>query len=215
MPTISRVTDVTIFKNEESKVTISVGGFGPDSLSLIIQSTNQLLLPTNNVTITRRESEFEVLLKPASNSVGSTWITVVVSDSRVEARTSFRLTVLETNRPPNVLFTNVPVLLLGTNRSAVGVSVDDRDGDPVQIAFQSSTNLLSEVRIRGSDTNILFAASIFSFATNVVFDVITSSTGKVALRIGVSDGKMNFLTNMSFVISNSLPQPATSSSTRP
>src|SRR6185436_3556152 len=72
------------------------------SLTVSSISSNAVLAPVENLVFGGSASNRTVSILPATNQVGTTLVTLFVSDGEVTNSTSFLLTVTPVNDPPSI-----------------------------------------------------------------------------------------------------------------
>ena len=107
-PTISAIANVAINANTATGAiafTVSDPESAAASLTVSATSSNTTLVPNANIVIGGSGSSRTVTVTPAFNQIGTTTITLTVSDGALTASTSFVLTVnnLTTAQPPTAL----------------------------------------------------------------------------------------------------------------
>ena len=103
-PTISAISNQTTPQDSPvGPVAFTVGDVetAPGSLTLAGASSNPTLLPVANIVFGGSGANRDLTLSPAVGQVGSSTVTVTVSDGDLTASSSFVLTVTSTNEPPS------------------------------------------------------------------------------------------------------------------
>lgn len=110
VPTLSTIADRAITENATTgPISFTIGDAGTPATSLVVSGTssNQVLVPTNNLVFGGSGSNRTVTITPASNRSGTTLITIGVADTAYGyASTNFVLTVNPVNDPPTIA--NIP-----------------------------------------------------------------------------------------------------------
>src|SRR2546426_3882 len=104
-PTISDIADqLTTVDTATSAIPFTVADADTpvDSLTLSQGSSNETLVPTNNIVFGGSGSNRTVTVSPAANQNGVTTITVAVGDGQYSASTNFVVTVNAVNDPPTI-----------------------------------------------------------------------------------------------------------------
>jgi hypothetical protein len=141
-PTISDIEDVTT--PEDTPVTVPFVAKDIETpatqLTYKAASSNPALLPPNNAQFSNTANENRLTLKPAPNMFGTAIITVTVSDGKLEAATSFLLTVTSVNDAPT-LSTIADLSTAEGTDAVVNFTVSDPDNDLNTLHFSfASTN---------------------------------------------------------------------------
>jgi hypothetical protein len=95
-PTISAISNQTIYVNgTNGPLSFTVGDVETPAGSLTLRgdSSNLILVPTNNIVFGGSDSNRTVTVTPAANQSGTATITISVSDGALSASNSFVLTV--------------------------------------------------------------------------------------------------------------------------
>lgn len=102
-PVVTDIPNQTTLEDQDKLVTVSISDPDTSTNSLVVTATssNQLLVPNNNISITGRGNSRSLRLIPAANQVGSTIITVTVSDGNATDQDTFSLSVTPVNDPPS------------------------------------------------------------------------------------------------------------------
>ncbi len=110
-PTIVPIPDQTTAANTAASVTITIGDADSDAsgLDYFAVSSNQSLVPNENITYAGTDENRTITITPAAGQSGTTTITVAVTDqSDLTTTATFELTVTETASPASVSVSVAP-----------------------------------------------------------------------------------------------------------
>jgi len=129
------------------------------SMGMTIMSSNTILLPTSNIAYTCLSNSFYFTLTPVSEQVGTSTVTIVVTDSGgLTASTSFNLNI---NLPPELSI----ISDLGTAAGEISFTFVEADGDTVSLTVTSSDqSLIADANIQivgGSGNTTILATSAY------------------------------------------------------
>jgi len=101
-PWISNIANQTIYQNTTLDISFSVGDDTalPQYLEVYAISSNESLVPSENIIISGSSTKRELSLSPEENHVGSTEISVNVKNNNFIAHTTFTLSVIARENPP-------------------------------------------------------------------------------------------------------------------
>jgi hypothetical protein len=129
-PYVSAPPDLTVNKLNPVPLipfTISDVESSPSQLSITLTSSNATLLPTNNMVVSGTGNDRSLALTPRTNTVGTSRISIRVSDGVSNTTVFFQFTVTGSNNPPVL---TVPGPLAGGAGAAIslaGIRVADPD----------------------------------------------------------------------------------------
>ncbi len=112
-PTVSVIGEQNIFKNQPTSVDFTIGDDATDSesLSLVAYSSKGDLIPNSNLVLGGSGSNRTLKLTPNADKMGTSYITVEVSDGTSVTKRSFYLNVLDSsNSAPELDNSKAPVL---------------------------------------------------------------------------------------------------------
>jgi hypothetical protein len=104
-PTISNITDKTTdFNTEISGIAFTVGDAQTAVASLTVSgaSSNTTLVPNDSIVFGGSDTNRTVAITPAADQMGTTTITITVSDGSLSASDTFVLTVTAPATPPTI-----------------------------------------------------------------------------------------------------------------
>ena len=200
-PTISAISNQVAQINQSTGAigfTVNDSETGPGSLQLQASSANTNLVPLSNIVFGGSGNSRTVTVTPATNQIGTTTITITVSNATGKADTTFFLNV---NTPPQLAANNVLTVDAGGTGTITGtllsasdlesgpgsliytVNPDGAGGPPHEGLLQlDGTNLVSGSRFTQADINSgrLLYVSTDRCVTNDDFQFnISDSTGGV------------------------------------
>ncbi|MFO1475367.1 MAG: FG-GAP-like repeat-containing protein [Verrucomicrobiota bacterium] len=180
-PVISALADQTVrFGTATPPLPFTIGDFEtpPDQLLLSVTSGNTNLLPAAGIVLSRAGSNCTVVLNPAPLSVGTSLVTLTVSDPQGRAASSSLLLTV-TNTAPAISQSPVIRVRPGEAVPPVAFVIGDAEtpasGLALAFAF-SNTNLLQSWAASGSDSNRVLA-----------LELKPNQRGTCLVRIVVSD----------------------------
>jgi PKD repeat protein len=140
-PEISDIPDQTILEDTTSSpipFTITDKDNDINELSLIALSTNQTLIPGDNISFSGSGNNRFVTISPAANEFGSLSVTIVVNDGRDFSSQSFLVTILPVNDPPIISFIPDQWIIQDTSTNALPITISDSDSNQLTIWVESS-----------------------------------------------------------------------------
>ena len=193
-PTISAIESVTIEQGTSAVRAFTLSDADTDlgALALTVVSSNDTLI--GNAGITLSGSGAERLLRAAAflNQLGTTTLTVTVSDGENSASSSFDITVTEPNIAPSVVASVSD--LEGKTGEVLEFEVTLADGDdPVDGLTVSATSSRAAV-VRADRLSISGSG-----ATRLV-QVTPNGVGQTTIRVTVSDGKDTASVSVSLLV---------------
>ncbi|MBI3417510.1 MAG: hypothetical protein HY043_19640 [Verrucomicrobia bacterium] len=183
-PTISSVLDHAISVNHTLgpiafRVAAPCTPFS--ELTVTGESSNTDLVPRSQIIFDGADSFRTVTITPAVNQIGSTKITLILSDGALSASTTFTLTVTADNTPPTI--SSIPDYMLPANdfQILIPFTISDRD--------TSATSL--SVRVTSSNTNVVPVEDIVLDGTGnnrkLTFTPFPCRTGESIITVSVTD----------------------------
>ncbi|MFZ5814412.1 MAG: tandem-95 repeat protein [Bacillota bacterium] len=159
-PVISTLANKTILEDTENfsfSFTVSDEETAAGSLLINVLSSDPSLVPESTATITNTGGNVTVTMHPTPDMIGSTTITVSVSDGAATTTSSFTLTIVESNDPPVIGPVSDQTTDEDTILGPIDVTVSDVDtpvADLLLTATSSNTALVpnANIAVGGSDS---------------------------------------------------------------
>ncbi len=185
IPTISEIVDQVINQDESmGPLAFQVDDLDHDPNDLVItaNSSNQTLVPNENISISGSGKTREIQLTPASGQFGETTITITVSDGIDQVSETFKLIVNEITEAPGITNIADQSIDQGTSTGALAFTISDPDTPVGQLNVSAK-----------SSNNVLVPASAIVLAGQNAQRTITitpdpSRFGEANITITVSDG---------------------------
>ena len=160
-PEISVIPDQVIYEDMASNpiaFTITDKDDDENDLSLFAQSTNQTLVPNENIIFSGSGKNRFVTIIPAADEYGSLSVTVVVMDNRDNAKQSFMVNILPVNDPPKISFVPDQWIIQDTSTNPLPITIVDADSDQLTVWVESSDSVIvpseiSNLKLFGIDAN--------------------------------------------------------------
>ncbi|MBL9208553.1 MAG: hypothetical protein JNN01_25950 [Opitutaceae bacterium] len=194
-PTISTLTDRTMESNATSVpigFTVSDGQTAAGSLTVTAVSSNSTLLSAGGITLGGSGGSRTLTLQPAANQIGTTTVTLTVSDGALSSSTSFVLTVNRPNTAPTISPLSARSTVVNSNSGAIEFTIGDEE---------TSVNSLYVTGSSSNQTLLPFGNIVFGGSganRTVVLTPATNQIGTTTVTVTVSDGRANAST--SFVL---------------
>lgn len=203
LPTITAIADRTLAEDTQSGAiafTINDIETAGVNLQVTANSSTPAIVPQSSVTLGGSGTNRTVVVRPAANAVGSTVITITVSDGEASASETFTVTYTAVNdapyvsQPPDVIvnkFNPVP---------PVGITVWD---------IETAASALS-ITLSSSNTALLPTATnmvLTGTGTNRSLALIPVGVGTTRVGIHISDGAVTNSAFFQFTVNNSNNPP--------
>lgn len=101
-PAIQPIDDQEAMEDEAFTLDFTISGISSDSPDIAVSSSNDGLVPENNIVHTGTGSSHRLVIVPEPDKSGSATITISASDAAGSDSESFRLTVTAANDPPSI-----------------------------------------------------------------------------------------------------------------
>lgn len=137
-PTISLIQDTTITENSTVEIKFKVNDEQPDSLIIIVQSSNQDLIPNSNIKLSGSNEERTLLIIPTKNYYGISQIILSVSDEESTVLDTFNITVLDINQAPTISYIQ---------------DIETNENEPIEIEFVVYDEYLNSLIISAKSTD--------------------------------------------------------------
>ncbi|KPA13328.1 hemagglutinin/hemolysin-like protein [Candidatus Magnetomorum sp. HK-1] len=165
----------------------------PESLIMSFQSSNPELINPENITSSFLENIRTFTITPTSQQSGASMITLAISDGHLTATSSFSLTVVSVNDPPEISGLSLNYSIR-KNRTIgpIAFTVSDIDNDDeslIVLSESSSTTLVASENIVISGT---------SSSRAITITPTTDMYGRTTIIISASDGSLT--TTASFTL---------------
>ena len=144
---ISPIHDQTIDEDSIGLIsfTITDADSEPCDLTLNITSSNQRILPDNNISYVCLENNYTITTLPETNKNGTVLLTLIAKDHvGLTSGTSFQLTISSVDDPPTI--SDIPNQTLKLN-SACSLSFTIADTDSTHLTVSATSSNLSLVAI--------------------------------------------------------------------
>jgi hypothetical protein len=195
-PTISRFTNYTTERNTALTLDFSVADRDTYPLYLIVTATssNQTVVPNRNLALGGERSDRTITITPARDRLGTTTITINVSDGINSTTASFQVEVVETGdsgndtSAPRISFIEDPQRTTLNRPLTINFSLGDNDTYPIFLT----------VRARSSNQAVVPNANLVPGGERALRNlrITPTATGTTTITISVSDGRN--VTNRSF-----------------
>jgi uncharacterized repeat protein (TIGR01451 family) len=153
------------------------------SVTVTAASSNPVLLPDANITITGSTTNRNITLLPATNQVGTTTITLTANDGAFGAtNTSFNLTVTPVNDPPTIAPIANVTTLKNVPTAVIPIAIDDVDTPAANLtvsAVSGNQTLLPNANIALGGSGLL---------RGLVLTPAAEESGTANITVRVSDG---------------------------
>jgi hypothetical protein len=199
-PTTVQVPGQTTQEDTPVALTLTVGDVDDDPGALTVTATattDAALLPTANVAIAAGGSPTTrtITLTPVANQSGAATVTLTISDGTSATAATIALTVTPVNDPPTIsdigpVSTNLP-----NPTPPVPITVGDQETAPGSLTLSAA---LSGSTIPGAQPTFVFGGS--GSARTIVLTPNGAGTGKVTVRVTVSDGTASAYDDFEFTV---------------
>ena len=180
-PFIQKINDVTIDKNSSVVVNFSFIGEEPDKLKFLISTSDNNLIPQENIQIYGSDTVKSLSIKPINRRFGYCQITVKADDGTDSAFSKFKVTVLNTRIKPSI--SNIGDVIIDTaikKSVTIDFQIDGEVLDSLRLSLKTdNTELLplDSIRITGIDEN-----------RKLTLTPVNGKTGESIVTIKISDG---------------------------
>ena len=166
------------------------------ALTVTATSSNLTLVSEANLLLSGSDSNRAITIVPTTNAIGTTLITLFVTDGQATNSTSFLLTVTGVNDAPTISALGDQTIPEDTTTEPIPFSINDLESAPgALIVSATSSNVLlvpmTNIVLAGSDSN-----------RTVVIQPATNQFGTTLITILVSDGEQT--NSSSFLLTVSL-----------
>lgn len=201
-PVVTSLGKISILKGETiAPISISYNDAetSVSELQVELSSSNGQLLPLGGLSLDVIDGEGTLSLSPKSGAIGSSTVSLLVSDGVEIVESSFILEVLD-NTSPVVSSMQSKEVSDGALVGPFGFSINDEQTDPSLLTVSAMS--LDESKVDSSSIEILGTGT----ERSIRFRTQTGKTGKVTLRVAVSDGVyVSYATLQADIISNWAP----------
>ncbi|WP_276371977.1 tandem-95 repeat protein [Chryseolinea sp. H1M3-3] len=184
-PTITSISNQTT--NEEVATaalpfTLSDPDTPIGSLTVTAISSNETLVPNNNIVLFGDNISRTVTITPASDQTGTTTITLTVTDGTASASTSFQVTVTAVNDPPSITAINNQTTGENDPTDAIAFKVNDAETASAALVVTGSSSNVALV----PNANIVVGGS--GEDRTVTITPASGQSGTTTITLSVSDG---------------------------
>ena len=199
-PTISDITDQSTPMNTSTgALAFTVGDVetAPASLTLAGSSSDQTLVPDDNLVFGGSGASRTISILPAGNQFGTATITVTVSDGTATTTDTFDLTV--TNQVPTISDITDQSTPANTSTGALAFTVGDTETAPASLTVSGSSSDQTLV----PDDNLVFGGS----GANRTISILPAGDqyGTATITVTVSDGSGTATDTFVLTVSNTAP----------
>ncbi|MBI1294386.1 tandem-95 repeat protein [bacterium] len=185
-PVFGAIGDITMVEDTVKVVNITVSDPDNPAADLLVSATvsDTILIPSNGVQIQDLGATRVLTITPGQDSVGTTVITLTLTDGRISVDRGVRVTILPVNDAPVI--------------STIGDQIIDEDtiAGPIPFTIDDVDNPVESLTVYGSSSDTKLVPH-----TNIVFDgsgntrsvrvrPLPNLSGQVAISITVSDGNL-------------------------
>jgi len=165
-----------------------------DSLAVVGSSSNQALVPDENLVFAGTGSNRTLTISPAATGSGATIITVTVNDGSAIAIRTFVFTVGAVNQPPTISSIADQTLLKNTATAALPFVIGDAETsvDALTVSAQSGNQTLVP------DANILLSGNESNRTVQVT--PAADQTGNTTITLTVGDGESSASTTFNLLV---------------
>jgi len=191
-PVFTGITPQTINEDESLSTSLRIDDYesNPCDLTLTIISSDEILVPSNNISYTCMAGSYSFSITPVADQNGMATITIIAEDSDgLTAFSSFDLTVTAINDVPVLTKIDPQSLNEGTSID-ITLTTADIEGDALSIVVLSSNQNL----IQDSDILVINDGSTYT----LTITPIVNQSGTTDITVSVSDGTDT--THMTFTI---------------
>ncbi len=185
-PGFGAIGSVTMMEDSIKVVNITVGD--PDTPAADLQVTSLVsdtrLIPADGVEIANLGASRILTITPGPDAVGTTAITLTVTDGRLSVRRVVPVTITPVNDAPTVSPIGDQIIDEETVAGPIPFSVDDIDTDPQAFTVYGSSSDTKLV----PHTNITFDGT--GKARSVTVAPLPNVSGQVVISVTVSDGNL-------------------------
>jgi hypothetical protein len=195
-PTISRFTNYTTERNTALTLDFSVADRDTYPLYLIVTATsgNQTVIPNSNLALVGERNNRTITITPARDQLGTTTITINVSDGTNTTTVSFQVEVVEAggsgndSSAPRISTIDDPQRATLNRPLTINFSLGDNDTYPLYLTVTATSNNQRVVPnanlVPGGERNLRSLT------------ITPTAVGTATITISVSDGRN--VTNRSF-----------------
>jgi hypothetical protein len=184
-PTISDIADqMTSQDTPTPPIPFTVGDVETPagSLTLLGSSSNATLVLDTNIVFGGSGADRTVTITPEPGQMGTTTITVTVSDGSTTTNDTFLLTVTIPNDPPTISDISDQSIDEDTATGALAFMIGDTETDPASLTVSGSSSNTTLVPV----ANIVFGGS--GADRTVTVTPVGNQSGTATITVTVSDG---------------------------
>jgi hypothetical protein len=187
-PTITNIVDqTTVSGTATTAIAFTVGDAQTAPANLVVtgSSSNPTLVPTANIVFGGSGANRTVTITPAAGQVGTSTITVSVSDGSLTATDTFVLTVTApANTAPTISNVTDRTVTTGTSTGAIAFTIGDAQTAPANLTVTGTSSNTTLV----PNANIVFGGS--GANRTVTVTPASGQVGTATITISVSDGSL-------------------------
>jgi hypothetical protein len=144
LPVISTFTNITVNRGElVNPMEFEIGDIETEASRLIVKatSTNERLLPRENIVVAGTGAERVLMLLPAASVIGTSRVSIIVEDEDGGmAKSEFLLTVNGENRHPTISLITAQTAVTGSQAGPIEFVVDDEEDGPEALVIQARSS---------------------------------------------------------------------------
>ena len=184
-PTITNIANIS--QAEDTPIVtipFTIGDVETAVASLVVTATssNTTFLPNSGLTLGGTTTSRTLDITLAANAIGTTTVTVVVSDGVATANDTFTLTMTSVNDAPTISALPDLTIAEDTSTSTLGITLTDSDTATTSLTLSATSSDTSVIAVAG----IVFGGS--GGSRTVVVTPALNQSGVSTLTVTVSDG---------------------------
>lgn len=184
LPLISDIPDQSSIVDTPIAIGFTVSDIETNAADLVVAGTssNQSLVPNNNIVFGGTDENRTMTITPATGQAGTATITVTVTDDGGQVVTdTFLLTVEPANASPTITPIEDLQLLINTSTPSIGFTIGDAETLPSDLVVTATSSDQSVIR----DANINLGGS--GQDRTITVTPATDQVGEVTITISVTD----------------------------
>ena len=196
-PTISAIDDQVTDENTVlGPVQFTVGDSDNSTSELVLSATssNQTLVPNNNISLNGSGTNRDFTITPAADESGNTTVTITVSDGTNQTSETFNLVVNATSEAPTISAIADQTTNEGVATGPIAFTVGDGDTPLNSLSITGTSNNQTVV----TNANIVFAGSGANRTVTITPEL--HQFGNATITIRVSDGENQTQTSFELTV---------------